>query len=151
MNINFKLKEMVDSQTWPGINAITYGDGKMTLLDIEFYEDHNYYLGPIADTSIESYLKYNRDQLSSFDITAKAEHESYDVLVGDGSDESNGIVFVVNRSNQHLVWFAFFECSDPFKSVYVDEKCVNAITSSGVRWRISITDPLNIQLIWPAC
>lgn len=135
--------------TWPGINSITYSDGRITLLDVEFYGDHNYFIGPIADTTLESYLKYNEDNLSNFDFTQKIVSDGYEIAVGDGSGESNGIIYVWNLERDELAWFGFFENSEPFKSVTADKQIVKAVAANGICWAVDISDPLKIQIIYP--
>lgn len=147
--MNPHVQDLLRRMVWPGIDAITYGDGTMTLLDIDFLGDRRYVISPIADSSVESYMKYNAGNLSHFDVTAKVEYGDHDVCVGDGSDESNGVVYVTNKRSRELSWFAFFERSDPFLSVSVDDRFVTAVTSAGVRFKIRSDNPLDIQLIYP--
>ena len=145
--ISQTISNLLLKQKWPGINAITRGDGTMTLLEVELFDDRKYFVAPIIDGAIQSYLNYNEEWLSSFDIFATIQYSKYKVSVGDGSSEENGIVFVVNVEDSSLVWFAFFELSEPFKSVAVDENgCIHARSAIGVTWKMPIEDPFKIEV-----
>lgn len=144
------IEDLIKKFEWAGINAITYGDGRMVLLYVEFYNEKSYYIAPITDSTIDSYLKYNFDNLSPFDIFSKAEYANYEILVGDASGEGNGVIYVIDQISKSLVWFAFFENSEPFRAVSVDDKgIISAISSTNIIWKISIENPLEIELIFP--
>lgn len=144
--MNTSINDLLKRMEWPSVNAVTYGDGRMTLMELEFYGDGRHHVGPIADTTLESYLFYNSDGLASFDITASTHHGDHTIHVGDGSGESDGVVFVIEQATQRLVWFAFFVSSGPFVSVRADDGQVQAVTSAGVRWSLAVSDPLDIHL-----
>lgn len=142
---------MIASLKWAGKNSVTFGDGKMVLLDIEFYSKGNYHIGPIADSTIDSYLNYNADYLSEFDIFAKIEHKEFVVFAGDGSAEGNGVIYVLDKMNNSLIWFAFFENSEPFVELKVDDRgVVNAKSEVNIIWKLPIDNPLNIELVYPS-
>ena len=149
-NIDITIKKLIDEYEWAGINAITFADGLMTLLEINFYSKGEYFIAPIVDSTINSYLKYNSDELSSFDVFSKIIFNNYEILVGDGSGEGNGIIYVINTKNNSLSWFAFFENSEPFKSVTVDENgTIQALSAVNITWKLPIENPLNIELTFP--
>lgn len=144
------INKLIKNHDWTGIDSIVFADGKMTLLDVNFYSDNSYFISPIADSTIESYLDYNSDYLSSFDVFSNAKYQNYEVLVGDGSGEGNGVIYVLNNGDNSLIWFAFFENSEPFKKVSVDEEgFIYAVSEVNITWKINIKDPLNIKLIYP--
>jgi hypothetical protein len=144
------IKNLIQNLVWAGIDSITFGDGRMILLDIEFYSKEKYHISPIADSTIDSYLQYNLADLSPFDISARTVFNNYEVFAGDASGEGNGIVYVIDQTNDSLIWFAFFENSDPFRSVSVNDDAIAiVVTSENVTWKIPIKDPLKIELIWP--
>ncbi|MCJ8289318.1 MAG: hypothetical protein HRT58_22135 [Crocinitomicaceae bacterium] len=144
------IHSLIANYEWAGIDSITFNDGRMVLLDIEFFAKENYYIGPIADSTIDSYLKYNSDDLSSFDVFSKVKYGDYEVFVGDGSSEGNGVIYVTNVEVDSLVWFAFFENSEPFKEVSVDENgVIHALSAVNITWKLSLDNPLSIELIFP--
>ena len=150
MNMKQSINKLIANYEWAGKNSITFGDGLMILLEIEFFSKGNYFIGPIADSTIDSYLKYNSEYLSSFDVFAKVEYGNYEILAGDGSSEENGVVYVVSTVDKSLVWFAFFEKSEPFDELKVDEKgVIHARSESNITWKISIENPLQIELVYP--
>lgn len=151
INMKQSINNLLLNYEWAGINSVTFGDGLMVLLDIEFFSEENYYIGPITDSTIDSYLKYNSDDLTPFDVFAKSKFKDYEILVGDGSAEGNGVIYVINIEDKSLVWFAFFEDSEPFKKVSIDENgVIHALSAVNITWKLSINNPLSIELIFPA-
>jgi hypothetical protein len=148
--INKEIENLLSKYQWPGINAITFANGKITLLDVEFYSNNSYYIAPILDSTIESYLNYNEEYLSSFDIFSTVNSESYNIFVGDGSGEGNGTIYVKNRETDSLIWFAFFENSEPFTHVELsNDEIISATSTLGIKWELSIKNPLKITLKYP--
>jgi hypothetical protein len=122
----------------------------MTLLEINYFDTRKYYIGPIVDSTIDSYLKYNADGLTSFDIFARSKRGNLEVLVGDGSWEGSGMIYLMNTEDDSLIWFAFFENSEPFESVSFDENgFIHAVSAVNINWKISVVNPLDIELIYP--
>ena len=145
-----ELKELVKQREWPGVDSITMGDGVITLLNISFPTKNNYLIEPYIDADIFSYLKYNADGLIPFDVFSKFRYKNYMVFAGDASLEGNGIIYLMDHKRDELIWFAFFECSEYFKSVTINEKEeVCAVSAANIVWKIPIMSPLNIELIHP--
>lgn len=144
------IERLIANYEWAGVSSITFSDGLMVLLDVEFFSKDSYYIGPIADSTIDSYLKYNSDDLTPFDVFSKVTYRDFEILVGDGSDEGNGVIYVTNTADNSLVWFAFFENSEPFKTVSIDENgIIHALSAVNITWKLSINNPLSIELIFP--
>ena len=60
------------------------------------------------------------------------------------------MIYVTNVEGNSLVWFAFFENSEPFKEVSVDENgVIHALSSVNITWKLSLDNPLSIELIFP--
>jgi hypothetical protein len=148
--MNLLITELLNKNEWVGINSIIFPDGKLILLEIRFYNNNGFYISPVLDSKIESYLNYRPDFLTKFDVFAKKNFNNLEVLVGDGSGEGEGFIYVINSDKNQLCWFAFFDNGGPFHKVNVDEKgVINAISESGVIWEMEISDPLKINLIYP--
>ncbi len=143
------IDKLLLDRKWVPINSIIFPDGKMILLDIFFIPQNKYFIGPIADSSIESYLKYNKD-LSDFDIQSTIQKGQYEINVGSAVAEEEGFVYVIDLEKSCLIWFAFFQYSDPFTSVTVNDKNeISAVTKEGIPWIIPIDDPLSMSIIYP--
>ena len=146
--MNSNIKNLLTQDQCLSRNSITFGNGKIILLDIR--RRNKYYIWPIIDCNIEDYLKYNHDKFASFDVFAQTIFENFEIYVGDGSSEENGNIHVIDNRNKSLVWFAFFEDSEPFTQVHVDKNgIINALSESGIIWKIPIETPLKIDLEYP--
>ena len=144
-----EVARMLRQLRWPGVDAVTYGDGRMTLLEVEFYAGERPVF-PLADTTLESYLGYHdEDDLSAYDIAATVEHGDHVIAVGDGSGEGNGVVVVTDKATGTLAWFAFYVASDPFVSVTATDGVLDAVTAEGVHWHIRVDDPLDVRVVRP--
>lgn len=56
----------------------------------------------------------------------------------------------MNTEDDSLIWFAFFENSEPFESVSFDENgFIHAVSAVNINWKISVVNPLDIELIYP--
>ena len=145
-----ELKKLVSQREWPGVDSITMHDGVITLLNISFPSKNNYLIEPYIDGDIFSYLKYNEDGLVPFDVFSNFRYKNYKVFAGDASLEGNGIIYLMDYERDELIWFAFFEDSEYFKSVTINEKEeVCAVSAVNIVWKIPIMYPLNIELIYP--
>ncbi len=144
------IDKLLRDEKWPALNSITFSDGKMTLMDIRIYNVNDYYINPIADTTINSFLKYNKDDLSPFDAYSTLQAGKYEINVGSAALEQEGVIYVTDVQDKHLEWFYFFEDSNQFKSVTVNEVGeIHAITEGNITWVIPITDPLNLSIFYP--
>jgi hypothetical protein len=147
MLITDKINELLKNYQWPCTNSITFGNGKMIILETEFHVNHEYSISDKCELTLDTYLNENPTDLTDFDVFSKAIYKNYEIFVGDGSYEGEGIVFVINKESNSLHWFAFFENSDSFNKVDIDNVgVINATTTNGVLWKIPIDDPVSIKI-----
>ncbi|MCR0997653.1 hypothetical protein [Serratia rubidaea] len=143
------INKLLSEKKWPGINSVIFGDGRLVLLEAMFYTDSNYHIAPVLDSTIDSYLNYQADSLTIFDVFSRGRIGNFEVCVGDGSSEGEGVIYVVNSDDNQLCWFAFFENGGPFIKVDVDESgIISATSESNVIWELSISNPLDIKLTY---
>jgi hypothetical protein len=142
--MNACVKKMLGDMHCTGINSIVYADGTMVLFNVGFDADGQRAIWPIVDAQIESFLKYNADDLAPFDIFAQATWQDFTVRVGDSSAEGSGIICVQRADNEELLWFLCFENSEPFTSVSVEDGVIFATSDVKEVWRLDIRKPLDI-------
>lgn len=143
------IDELLQSNKWLPINSIAFADGKMVLMDIRFFGLNDFYINPIADTNVKSYLKYNNKEydLNSFDVYRSIKIGKYQINVGSGAGEEEGIIYVYNLEDEHLEWFFFLEESNPFTSVTINETGdIYAVTETDDTWIIPLLDPIHIRI-----
>lgn len=143
--MNAHVNSLIKNHQCTGIDSIVFGNGRMVLLSIHFFEGGSR-LSPICDSTLESFLHYNTDCLSTFDVFATCENEHYNVFCGDGSSEGSGNVHITDKAGK-LLWFCYFENSEPFTQVEIKDRCVYALSEANITWKIPIDSPLDIELI----
>lgn len=146
---NNRLNGLLTQNKWFCINSITYGDGKMTLFDMEYYSG-KYEIRFIADTTVDSFLFYNPDDFFDFDIFCKTNYKEFEIFAGDGSYESEGYICAMNKEKDRVEWFIFFENSTPFYSLDVNEEgLVTCYTKNKIAFNIPIQNPKEFSLRYP--
>lgn len=150
MGNKMTIDELIDQERCIGIDSIIFQSGKITLLDVEFYSDEKYFIGPIVDSTVNSYLGYNLEFLSHFGIYTQSKRDKYEVFVGEGSCEGSGVIYINNTDNESLIWFIYLENSEPFKEVFINGNLeIEAKSNFNIVWKIPIDNPLKIELIFP--
>jgi hypothetical protein len=118
--INSENREFVQAQ-WAashllGYNSISYGDGKVTLLDIQanrFESACKYVTSPIADTTIESILSHDNDPWTPIQLyNGRIVKGGLTFLCGEGAMGNEGFVAAIDAKG--LVWALFSTESNPF-------------------------------------
>ncbi len=146
------LDELINNEKWPGINAITFENREMILLDIQLNQN-SFWIHPLVDSTIDSYLKYNQKNLSSFEVYSTAETADYRAFVGAGSYEAEGIIYVRDTHTEQLIWSLFMENSEYFKSVTIKSNRasaeIHAVNEAHFTWIIPIKNPLQIRIVNP--
>ncbi|MDJ0367229.1 hypothetical protein QMK33_18935 [Hymenobacter sp. H14-R3] len=104
-----------------GLNALSYGDGRVTLLRIYTVrsdQTEKFYAFPVADTTIEGIVKYDDDLWTEIQL-----HGSQ-IIVGDttfrcgeGAMGNEGFVAATNADG--LLWTLFSTASNPFQKLEV--------------------------------
>ena len=66
---------------------------------------------------------------------------------GEAGMGGDGFVTVCSLASGDLLWLAFFECSNPFTRLEVENGQLFAETSHGNRWVFPVTAPENVSVI----
>lgn len=102
-----------------GLNSLSYGDGRVTLLRIYpicSAQHKAHYVFPIADTTIESIVKYNDDPWAEVELCRDRLTTGNTTFVcGEGAMGNEGFVAATNA--QGLLWALFSTESNPFEKL----------------------------------
>jgi hypothetical protein len=99
-----------------GYNSLSYGNGKVTLLDVHVNRsesDCHCVTFPVADTTIESITSYNDDPWTPIQLyNGRIVKNELTFLCGEGAMGNEGFVAAID--NKGLVWAFFSTVSNPF-------------------------------------
>lgn len=136
----------------PGINCITYPDGKVIILNCYSLYDPNtkkkeLFCKPLCDTTIDSLEKYDATYWTQVDEWASVDYQGGRIYGGDGSMGNEGFIACTDAGD-NLIWGMFFENTNPIKSVNIKERTLIAINEhSELRVEINLDDLTDIKMI----
>jgi len=132
----------------PIADAVTYGDGRMILLDVLHDESGRTRVRPIAETTYDSFLAYNPGWLSDVTCLATLGLPAGGLLqAGEASQGGDGFISLSDK-NGELIYCVFCMSSNPFTglSLSEDRSRVQALTSHGVEWSFDVDTPWKIDV-----
>lgn len=106
-------------------------------------QDEHYTL--LADTTVDSILKYNEDPWVAVDIfgTVKwAEEKS--VVYGSGAMGNDGFIALVAENNK-LIWSYSFDFTNPVISGQIENNLFSGVTELGKKIIIDLGEPCKIK------
>lgn len=131
----------------PIADAVTFGDGRMILLEVLHAEAGRITIRPIAETTFESFISYNPGWLAEVTCITQTELPSRGLLQsGEGAQGSDGFIALCDSSGE-LIYCLFCMSSNPFTklSLSKDHSKVQATTSNGVEWSFDVDTPWKID------
>ena len=136
----------------PVISGILFGDGK--LVQIHFYcelEDDSQrpYLEVLGTTFIDTFLNKSKAKITHLlpIVEKPIPSENLTILCGEAGYGSDGFVALSRSDSNELVWLAFFDTSNPFiKLALEDSKVLVATTNLGDEWRFSLKQPEKVAV-----
>ena len=132
----------------PIADAVTFGDGRMVLLDVLHVEDGGtMVVRPLAESTYGSFLTYNPGWLADVTPLAEIQLPSGGLLQsGEGSHGGDGFISLSDQSGE-LVYCVFCTSSNPFTELAMseDRSRVRAVTSNGVEWSFDLDTPWKID------
>ncbi len=130
---------------YPIVNSLMLSNGELFILEYPSFNQQKVRI--LCQSTIESYFKYNdEDDTTSFDILTKYENEDYQAFVGEGSMGSDGIIYLIRKSDKKLLWFLFLDNSNPFIKVSIQDDKIVAFNSKEQKWILPISNPQNISI-----
>ena len=135
----------------PIINGIVFSSGKIDWVNIELRStpgSTQFHLTPGTSTSLEDLEK--EDDLEWTTVITLSECQSQrlnlKVICGEGGLGSDGFVAVSEFSSKDLLWIAFFECSNPFIKIHLQNGVVTAETTLGNSWVFPVFSPEKVTV-----
>jgi hypothetical protein len=114
---NTHIHALLKNETWIDLDSITFQDGRVLLLYVDFGAEPNHQIRSIADTTIESCIKHSNDSFTPIDIYDTYSDSIVEIFVGPGTFEEEGYVLLKDSQTHDLKWLAFFCSSSPFKKI----------------------------------
>jgi hypothetical protein len=93
----------------------------------------------LEDSTIDGYLEQNgNENVSQCCVTLSTEIEEYIACAGEGSWGGDGIVYVIDKLDNQLVWFLFSDSSNPFYIIEIKNDTTVATSTLDKRQTIRI-------------
>jgi len=142
------IDRLVNELEVPLINSLIFPNGDLLVFEHTILgEREKHILNVLCKSTIESYFEYNAfDSVSSCDATISTENEDFVVYAGEGSWGGEGIIYVISKKDNQLVWFFFSDRSNPFKSVEIKDDEIVAISTYEECWKIPIHSPEKMKI-----
>ena len=142
------IDRLVNELEVPIINALIFPNGDLLVLEHTIIgERERHIVEVLCKSTIESYFEYHdHDSVSVCSVTISTENEDFIVYAGEGSWGDDGIIYVIRKKEDQLVWFFFSDCSNPFKSVEIKNDAIIAVSTSDESWNIPIHAPEKMKI-----
>jgi len=155
---SFKSQEQLVQHKWktgmcPILNGITFGNGKMIELELTVMPSDDTVLRSqiLRETNVETFNTKHADYWT--EIISLCEFCIIDrdlrITGGEGGFGSDGFVAVSHISDEQLVWVAFFENSNPFVQISINNNAseILGITTLGHIWQFPIAHPEQVKTL----
>jgi signal peptidase I len=144
--MNEYLNKLVNDYKCPLINSFIFSNGDLLVVE-NFKFGNNNKIRILCKSSIKSYFDYNEEEdVSYFDILSKDENETFIVYGGEGSSGGDGILYVIDKRNNQLLWFLFLDNSNPFIKVSIVKDEIVAYTTYDKEWKFPIFSPCKVSI-----
>lgn len=142
------IEDFIQHQECPGVNGIYYPNGSVHLLDVNvnWVADDKYIVKFMEETSINDLCdSMDIDCWNDCNVLFSKEYDKFGIKVISGESDygDDGFIAVIDCHDK-LVWLAFFDCSNPFDDVSVDESLVYARSTNGTMWEFPISSPKDV-------
>jgi len=140
-------------QRWmcPIFSGIVYGDGTIVQVEMQRSEPLTQIARVMHRSGIGEFVKNHPDDwtelISLCEVTVP--ERDYRLVAGEGGFGGDGFVALARNSDNHLIWIAFFDNSNPFIEVSINKDFtgIQGKTNLGTVWRFPIDRPENVQVI----
>ena len=149
MNFTDICNEWKNNGRLPVVSGITYCDGYVDRIYIEFDKDNNYKRTIVKEGRIDidslsaNEKKYGFSHVGTFCEVSNKEN-NINVYCGGGSYGGEG--FIVVESNEKIIWIAFFTESNEFLRCEIVENSIIAYNNSREKWVFDIDNPSDFSI-----
>jgi hypothetical protein len=86
--------------------------------------------------------------MTSLQVLCDQTYNELDLRIqgGEGSCGSEGFIALSEISTQNLLWLAYFDCSNPFEKVSIEQNKVYAISNLRHIWPFPMKSPENFDV-----
>jgi len=127
----------------PIADAITFGDGRMLLLELITQENGPDQIRSVEETTFDAFLARNPGWLADVTPVVEIDIPSRGILqAGEGSQGADGFIALADKDGE-LVYCVFCTSSNPFRALAIGEDgaTVRAVTTADVEWSFHIDSP----------
>lgn len=131
-----------------GVNSLVRSDDSVVLLNCYSVIAENgklHFCFPLCDTTTKSLFKYEEDIWTSFQIFCKIETENNIYVGGQGAMGNEGFIACLD-SERSPIWTLFFENSNPFYEISIEEGILEAVTSLDLKYHIDLEFPERLTI-----
>jgi hypothetical protein len=145
-------QQMWEDKLWPIRNGLYFADGTVVLLSILMpWETANKAVSiKISKTvTLEEVEEFGKNETTRIGSNNEQSYPDLNlrVLSGEASHGSEGFVAVTQITTGHLVWLAYFDCSNPFEKVSLVNGIVTAISNLGHAWHLPLAEPATLTVV----
>jgi hypothetical protein len=146
------LQSQWNEMMCPLVNGITFADGTIQRLELDvLYRSGggakvSVTKGPLTDVSVLASL--NELHWTELITLCEDVDEERDlkVLAGEGGMGADGFVALTTARDNSLRWIAFFDSSNPFKRVKLEDRQVVATSSHSNTWMFPLESPAEVSV-----
>jgi len=136
---------------WPVRNGLYLADGTVALLKILMpRENHDSTVFARVSSSVELGQVDEFRENKTTHLAPLCEQSYVDlnlrIFGGEGAHGSEGFVAVAEITTGHLVWLAYFDCSNPFEKVSFANGVVVAVSNLGHSWHFPLKQPESLMV-----
>ena len=139
-------QQMWESKMWPVRNGVYIADGTVALLKVLMpWEsvDKRISASVSGSAMLDQIGEYRENKLTHLAPLCEQSYADLNlsIFAGEGAHGSEGFVAVSRTTTGRLMWLAYFDCSNPFEKVLLENDVVIVVSNLGHSWRFPLTQP----------
>ncbi|WP_426586044.1 hypothetical protein [Mucilaginibacter sp. R-33] len=146
-----KIEGFIHHLECPSVNGIIFSDRTIQLFEVEISWERptEFKLQTSSTTSIDDLEKTGELYWSSCAILDEFIDEtgSIKAFCGEASHGSDGFIGIMDLNKEKVIWIAFFNSSNPFNKVTIEDEQVTAVSTIKNVWKFNINKPTIIEVI----
>lgn len=146
------IQELWDLKMCPPVSGIYFENNTVAKMAISMPWDHKTddILIVMNDIKSLSDAMSSNDEvgLSHLGVLCSEFYHEKDLMIfgGCGSYGSEGFIAVVESKKNRIIWLAYFDCSNEFEKVYLENDIVVGITNLQHTWKLPLIEPQKIHV-----
>lgn len=138
-----EIQKFWESKRWPCRTGIYFSDGKVILLDVLMPWKTANKAVSVEISKIETIEEVKNGDTASIGWNTEKSYADSNlrVFAGEASHGSDGFIAVAENTTGLLLWLAFFDCSNPFEEISLENGVVTAVSNLGHVWHFPLKQP----------